>query len=1078
MFLMNAPPVLALQSTWEPFCPPGAFRFPGCLSEPAEGVGGTSVHMLIRSLRRGHPAASALALGSSPERGLQRCPPSTSPAKPRVSCGPATVHPDLVQEEEEEAAAPDPPAPDSDSDDSVDRAIEEAIQEYLKAKGSSAQHPSATHSDRRCPPQPLRAAPTPSRPAPGPGLGCNPPGSTSPGSASSEDSFEQSIRTEIEQFLSEKKQLEVPKGPISADKKTEPAGGLVARPVLRARKEPELTVATKEFVFRKSPRLARIPSQPRNLRSKATPESEPGGTKPTTTCSPSEAAQTKGGLRRGAGRRSKRGPISVLVPEAPDSSSDDGIEEAIQLYQLEKQREAGGSPAGTGPTTRSTFPESHKKTATSTRKPLAGKVMDVGPAAPEPGLPTQLAQEGRCGPCCADPSTELLCAEAILDISKAILPATPDSREQIVAAGLPSPQPPVPWGSDSGGGSSVDSDDSIEQEIQAFLALKAQAGESALAESGSASGQAGDLRAPLPQSLALSLSCKRRRGAGSHVPTLTSPKEGTQEAGLQLTRMTENPVREGTSRGHPTFPRTGGPMDETAVPETTPTGLSLGPRRTVETRGAEEKESSGDKSSSLDSDEDLDTAIKDLLRSKRKRQKRWRDPRAAPRMKVQLGTAPKLLHRLGGLRRAWKHRGSVLWRSCFPKSRRGHGTPSSVPLRGQTQEVLPAPRAQVGTFFAGSQEPRCPAPSPSSASDDSSVDSDDSIELEIRKFLSEKAKEALPEPGRHPCPEMLCPKVLALPTRVCTRSQRGRGAAQSIEAVKSTGWARATSPACAFGLAGQSNPRTDPTCLPSTPTWHELAPPRSTKASLGNRRHLYVHRDQSPRVTEPVAGDSTLGPLLGCATGESLGQGLAAEKERRTPGGLALPWADFTQQSRLQSTWGLNLEGRGGVCRGALGSQWEKGVSPSPVTLDPKKGLPFAGFSPLLPTQLFHFGKSVSWGAKQTGLFSSPLSMPLQGPSFSAFQGAQPAHGPIFGTSSLLLKKEGGCWPPARAQVKCGMSHRSLEEGTVGVQYRQRSVQREEKEQEALGSGASELSDSSVEEGASRLLARGKDLEL
>ncbi|KAK2113330.1 hypothetical protein P7K49_007596 [Saguinus oedipus] len=42
-----------------------------------------------------------------------------------------------------------------------------------------------------------------------------------------------------------------------------------------------------------------------------------------------------------------------------------------------------------------------------------------------------------------------------------------------------------------------------------------------------------------------------------------------------------------------------------------------------------DEESSEDKSSSLDSDEDLDTAIKDLLRSKRKLKKRCREPRAA-----------------------------------------------------------------------------------------------------------------------------------------------------------------------------------------------------------------------------------------------------------------------------------------------------------------------------------------------------------------------------------------------------------------------------------------------------------------
>lgn len=62
---------------------------------------------------------------------------------------------------------------------------------------------------------------------------------------------------------------------------------------------------------------------------------------------------------------------------------------------------------------------------------------------------------------------------------------------------------------------------------------------------------------------------------------------------------------------------------------------------------------------------------------------------------------------------------------------------------------------------------------------------------------------------------------------------------------------------------------------------------------------------------------------------------------------LALPRGDFTHQSWLQSTWALSLEGRDMAWKGELESEREKGTG---LTTDPKKGLPFAGFSPLLST--------------------------------------------------------------------------------------------------------------------------------
>ena len=153
--------------------------------------------------------------------------------------------------------------------------------------------------------------------------------------------------------------------------------------------------------------------------------------------------------------------------------------------------------------------------------------------------------------------------------------------------------------------------------------------------------------------------------------------------------------------------------------------------------------------------------------------------------------------------------------------------------------------------------------------------------------------------------------------------------------------------------------------------------------------------------------------------------------------------------------------------------------SPS-LAMDPKRGLPFAGFSPLLSTQLFHFGKSVSWGGKQASLFSTPLSLPLQGPSFSAFRETQAGHGPVFGSSHLLVKQEGGRWPPRKSQAGLSLPDRrnsGPEESILDLRYRRSRVDGDDEDQEALGSDASEFSDASVEEGGSPL-AKGPVLQL
>ncbi|XP_070374503.1 protein phosphatase 1 regulatory subunit 26 [Equus asinus] len=1210
MFLMNAPPVVALQSKWEAFGPPGGFRFPGCFSEPREGVAraavSAEVQMIISTLQR-----DQAALGMSAEHALQKSQRAdrgrdtgraASPAF--ATCGLAA---DFDPKGEEETTDFGPLVLDSDSDDSVDRDIEEAIQEYLKARSEATQPPGAAAGDTQCKPEPPQSSgPTtlgPLKSAPGSGGipggvpgshggSSEDQGSASPVSVSSDDSFEQSIRAEIEQFLNEKRQHETQKCDVAVDRKQDPNDSL-AKLAFRSSKEPvvkaprqDLTGACKEFVFRKPPRFAKVNTQPRGLRSKVTPEPEglggtkPAAPKPVTACCPSEAAQNKGGAKRsvGPGRRGRRVKSTALVHDASDSSSDDGIEEAIQLYQLEKRKEAGGDPLqkvlpgeekgldppthSTSLSTKSALPETHRKTP-SKKRPVATKAVDLGPGGLDPDHPCKPPKETKAAPpvnttaksepmdrssCRADTSAELMCAEAILDISKTILPAPREGSDRPPSASLLFHPPNVPSRSD-GDSSSVDSDDSIEQEIRTFLALKAQSG-SLLTRtetcpssthcplpSPGPNGQAGGLKTPVSKTLDLSLGCKRKHRGGSSAVQPCAPKktrevakEGAQDADHSQGKMqpsqekaSEAPGREGESRGQPLPCRTGRLGEEHVAPDARG-GVSPGHRKAAEARRGEEKQSSDDKSSSLDSDEDLDTAIKDLLRSKRKLKKRSKDPRAASKKKVRFSTTEtQFLDQLGGFQKDWKDKSPHLLKSCLSKPKNdGQERPARKPWgvfcreteRTKATGARPgdAPpalrfrrRASEAALFCSEAEAgglQGPAPSPSSLSDDSSsVDSDDSIELEIRKFLAEKAKESVsgaeiqggdlssPGPGARPAPELpgrRGPPAATAPPGVCTRSQRAAG--------------RPSVP------GGWSSPRAEQAGLPVALARAELAAPRSAggtvsaRGSPASRRSTLAHRDQSPRGPEPAAADGAFGLLPSSAEAGSQAEGPVGAfpgpprsrgpltrnpgaKREVPPASLTLPWGDFAPQSRPQSTWALSPEGRGAVWKGGLGSEREKGPqgqSSAGLTLDPKKGLPFAGFAPLLSTQAFHFGKSVSWGGKPAGLFSGPLSLPLQGPSFSAFRESPAGRGPLFGGPHLLLKKEGGHWPSRRSQAGLNLHNRrssGAEENLLDLRYRRRVVDRDDEDPEALGSDASECSDTSVEEGGGPL-AQGKVLKL
>ncbi|XP_069871068.1 protein phosphatase 1 regulatory subunit 26 [Dipodomys merriami] len=1180
MFLMNAPPVVPLQSRWEAFGPPGGFGFPTRASVSA------GVRMIISSLPREEPLRG-MSDGRATQRD-QRAEPGrdarlgAGPAMHReqpvfVTCGLAADGGPLGREE---AVHLDPSVLDSDSDDSVDRGIEEAIQEYLRAKSGAPQpSPSAPPPWPAPPPlSPPTGAPS-SVSTPGSSAGAGQ-GSTSPGSVSSEDSFEQSIRAEIEQFLHDKRQHENKKGAGPVDGKTEPGDSAATRlkpcrePPPRAAPRQDPAGAYKEFVFRKHPRLAKANAQPK--------AAEPDSPSRTRLAVPRpEAAQQRGRARRNASavRRGRRLQSVASVPEASDSSSDDGIEEAIQLYQLEKTRkEASGDPppraplreergpdtpaSGVGSTLLSPVLEAHGRTP-SKKKPAAPKAVGVpggldpdhpSKAPAPPGHAASRSESAEQASCQAEASAELMCAEAILDISKTILPAPGQGGDPRFPRGplFCAPATPAHSGGDS---SAVDSDDSIEQEIRTFLALKAQVGnpqpaQHPLSPPGPRA-RAGPTTSLLSKPLEQPAGCKRkRRGGGGSAPRPTTPKktrdpvdsaqsgshsqtvvepgcEGQDSA--SQAKASKAPAGQSEAKSQSVPSRTLGLIDSQAAP-----GFG-NPRKADKGGSVREKESSEDKSSSLDSDEDLDTAIKDLLRSKQKLKKRCRDPQAVGKKKVRFSTTEThFVDKHCGLPRDWAGGSPQVLRSCLSRSRgpsgAGLGPPTSQAFSSAAERTKAGgsgAKAAALAFQAGRTPHRTmpswdmgaslgppSASNPSSLSEDSSVDSDDSIELEIRKFLAEKAKECVStcvQPGSHAAlgpgglarPEVLCRKEPAPQPGIRTRSQRARAGPLLTAGGWGTERAGAESAASLGVQGGKGASHAEQAARPPAALGRcEAVLPRggsgnaSAKTPSGGKRNTGAHRDQSPRGAEPAAAESAFGQPPSCArmTTEAAGSGSIFHLNygsgtllTPSPGpqaDLTLPWSDFAHQSRLSSPWTLSAEGRGSPWTGDPGSLKGKGAEGptrgrSGCTPGPRRSLPFASFPPRLSTQMVHFGKSISWGGRQASLFSPHLGLPLQSPAFSAFRETQVGHSPVFG-SPYLLMKDSGPQPNRRAQGELRLHCRSLGSGEdiSDLRYGHLVGDRDQQDLEALGSDASEYSDTSLEDTGSGAVVKGKALKL
>ncbi|NXK36440.1 PPR26 phosphatase, partial [Piprites chloris] len=871
MFLMNAPPLVALQTKWESFGPARNCRYPVCFPESDGDVTRTSVsakvQMIINNLQ-----SQESALGMNNECGcimqkkqkgekgtsnrvtsgatfLQKQPPYTK-------CGCPEDSDDAEVEENVEFGTL---LLDSDSDDSVDRGIEEAIQEYLKAKGKSdqslprnAECSVTTSRDKRFKrefsqnemagdllPVKFKAEMLSEEYLSdhlGIGKRLQP---ASPQSISSDDSFEQSIQAEIVQFLNEKKQQEISKCVSEGDKKDSRV-----RSVLKCNKDTTnrtncggIKRGCKALLLRHHPKLQKPGTQSKCLQSKTQAE-------------PSEFSQVNQAYlemgtasqpwlleqNEGSGAHYWE-PREALVKESmhtSDSSSDDGIEEAIQLYQLEKIRREAGDAADCVPlqreqfdpkgmadisasltisSTKSASPEIHKSPISNKRKETNSKSAGLEStsndfnklfkplkkarrfALPENKIAAcELTLQASCR---ADTSAELMCAEAILDISKTIMPPQMGSDNKSLAAdSFFSPQllSSSRCESDS---SLVDSDDSIEQEIRAFLALKAQSENlGAKPPSLSCSIQmplpshqnslTSTLEPSLPKTLKLSLSRKRRlkREGRTAKQGASKTPEQLQMGLFQAGNYSKFPVLQEECALSPAEPCDAQSLGskETRQQQLMSATLSGSDGRcmaldsvnpflqvqsstrklTKNTTQTPEREGSDDESSSLDSDEDLDSAIKDLLRSKRKLKKKSKDQKSQCKKRVRFSeTEAQLLDDFSSLQQnEWKCKNPALLKSCLSKPRkavresivRNPSDNTNIKLPNQKPETMKNVEFNLQLKKGNKPKPvsnqwvaknrKCPFPAVCDTDDSSSVDSDDSIEQEIRKFLAEKAKDS------------------------------------------------------------------------------------------------------------------------------------------------------------------------------------------------------------------------------------------------------------------------------------------------------------------------------------------------
>ncbi|XP_062867917.1 protein phosphatase 1 regulatory subunit 26 isoform X2 [Trichomycterus rosablanca] len=463
-----------------------------------------------------------------------------------------------------------------------------------------------------------------------------------------------------------------------------------------------------------------------------------------------------------------------------DSSSDDGIEEAIQHYQQEKEHKLQTKPSlqlATQHTSIQPHKNLVKKKSSNNRKKNVIEQREVKCASPrhvnhslnmsstdclkarekvkEPFVEQQIHST-----LMVTTTAELMCAEAILDISKTVMPAAFEPTGNLAKSSVAEtsslfsanllPQP-----DEKTDESSVDSEDGIEQEIRKFLEHKAKLHEHGVVPTSDCSkvlsgAKASQNKNVKDQSKALRLSLSRKRKhrevdsrsgkkeiAGNMLKKEAHPKDITQIDLPVMKASTSSPVM--LKHSKPKQKSTCSLTEDSTTKDKDSSSVSIG---TLNSSGALiGLKDSSDKSSSLDSDEDLDAAIKDLLKTKKKVKKKVRD--------LKLKTQKCLMAtQLSGPDKKHKPVTTKLLKTlkCSKSAASISGDDKHKVLISQESSKMPKQSVTDPVKGPGDQHRSKMTVSLSSIQplqvkeDSSSVDSDDSIEQEIRRFLAEKAK--------------------------------------------------------------------------------------------------------------------------------------------------------------------------------------------------------------------------------------------------------------------------------------------------------------------------------------------------
>ncbi|XP_043914384.1 protein phosphatase 1 regulatory subunit 26 [Protopterus annectens] len=881
MFLMNIQPSVALQTQWRSFTLSNC-NLPVCFSESEEEISGISVHakvqMIIDSLKS---EESSIDMNNEYENVIKKkvvadkydsC--IKKGDSPVVNKGIILEHAscDLPTNlDEDECSELGPLVLDSDSDDSVDRDIEEAIQEYLrtKTKSDSLSDNSRCNAVRKeqvfkktSAQIKLGKSTVPSvllqtnngataksytclEAKPGRKSGCS-----SPSSVSSDDSFEQSIQAEIEQFLQNKRHKEA-----NNDFKTSTAQ--VNKAILSRQSGQKLAplkprCQTKRGADRKHSVVNQGGTTCAAAEELWKSSIQPDESKPAirtekvkelnhthfkklvrsryaaSVCGEKKAHQSCSTSSNTV--KPLNGTKASSVEELSDSSSDDGIEEAIQLYQRERRAKKvcdsavssadlqvkhtlckGSKQAcleGGGYTAEVLSIEEQHESPSKKREFCCTSSSEETPACCEASSDSRKQKDDGSSPlgkvavyepaaevpCRADTSAELMCAEAILDISKTVISALENEQKMLPFGTFHKPEN-VPYSLHSDN-SSVDSDDGIEQEIRNFLALKAQANTLASRDlepekctSLQEKKKQNNDESYLSGTRKLSLNRKRRlKSSPSRGDEVLKQESAEKKLCIELASASRCTLhcqirKEVTSCQRTSFlvlreNRAGGEkyskpsqMDwkssHSDLLDTTnqETQRQQG-RNCMQVKPRLQPKQPGfavdDKSSSLDSDEDLDSAIKELLRSKKKLKKKAKDTKCKKRVRFGDVRTHFVDKTDENRQKEWSGKSHTTLKSCLSKSKvdyvrtneneRFQNSCNKKIKKEKMESECPSSVCHLNTVQTSATD--CftartlsgskivPAHAPVLSDDSSSVDSDDSIEQEIQKFLAEKARES------------------------------------------------------------------------------------------------------------------------------------------------------------------------------------------------------------------------------------------------------------------------------------------------------------------------------------------------